>query len=183
MAELTITPDLETKSARASGRMSGGEHIAVRLVSCAQILTQDLRFRLIYAGVAVALFPLADDDAFSVDGDDLVFALNLNTVRMLKALKAAGGGEIECDMVLDDIGSVRKLHFSTKHIVGEWPLGLGEGTPANLDQFRSAKQLQDEIDAIANAMDGDEMPDAPTAREVADATKRLWKALGGKVAQ
>ena len=181
MAELTITPDLESKSARISGNMSTGEHIAVRLVSCAALLSQTLRFRLIYAGVSVAIFPLAIVDAFAVDGGDLVFDLNLNTVRMRKALDAAGGGEIECDLVLDDPGSARRHYFSAKQTVGEWPIGRGGRMSEESDQSQAAKRLQDEIDAISNAMGGEEMPDAPNAREVADATKRLWQVLGGKV--
>lgn len=179
---ITITPDLETKSAKVAGSMSGGERPTVRLVGCAPLLTRDLRLRVLYAGVTLAVFPLADTDAFAVDGDDLTCALNLNTIRMLNALRASGGGELDGELVLDDIGEARTLYFSVKKSIGAWVLGLGEGTPANLDDYRSAKQLNDRIDDIVNAMDGETLSAEPSQREIAEATKKMWRTFGGRVA-
>lgn len=48
MSALTITPNIEKKSAVIVGRIAGGEHVSVRLKNCAALDSETLRLRILF---------------------------------------------------------------------------------------------------------------------------------------
>ena len=148
MSALTITPNIEKKSAVIVGRIAGGEHVSVRLKNCAALDSETLRLRILFFKKTLARFPMPVEEGetaqrFTVDGDDLTCELNLNTIQMMKALRRLP--EIDMMFVLDDNGeNVKQLYFTRMHTVGGWPMEPGEDYPVDLDGYTS---FVDEVDA------------------------------------
>lgn len=139
MSTLTITPNLDKKTAKIVGRIAGGEHVDVTLEGCASLNSPTLRLRILFFKKNVARFPMPVDegetpDTFTVDGDDLICELNLNTIQMVKAMRRFPS--LNMMFVLDDPGSdVKQLYFASMHEVQGWPHEAGEDVPVDLDGY------------------------------------------------
>ena len=128
-SELTITPDYERKTAKVKGVVACGEHVAVRIANAAQYQTDSLRLRVCFNGHTIAKFPLADEDAWEADGEDLTCTLNTNTIQ---AMRLCCAPEQECLFVLEDVNSALLLCVSEHDMMG-WPHGRGNDEIVNLD--------------------------------------------------
>jgi len=119
MNELTITPNLEMKSARIRGRCAAGEHVRVRLVGMATLSSETTRLCVVLRERLFAVFPLADGDnatEWTVDGNDLTCVLNLNTEPLVKFARV---GALTLEFILDD-PSNNILYFSEMHEIMPW---------------------------------------------------------------
>lgn len=167
-SSLTITPNIERKTARIVGIVSAGEKVAVRLVGCSALLTETLRIRVNCLGKMMAAFPLPDtEDAFTVDGEDLTFTLNLCTKQMLHRFRRLP--EMECGFILDDTGAdVRQMYFAEPHTILGWPQVPGFDVPIDLSGYA------DKIAALENDIAG-------MGERIDQHEAEVETALGGKV--
>ena len=135
MSVLTITPNLERKTAKIVGTVSAGEKVSVRLKDCASLLTPTLRVNVRFCGHLMAAFPIPETaDAFVTDGDDLTFTLNLCTVQMMRRFRKVP--ELDVEMVLDDTGAdVRQMYFKDFLTVLGWPQNPGHDIPVDLSGY------------------------------------------------
>lgn len=139
MSTLTITPNLDKKTAKIVGKIAGGEHVDVTLKRCASLNSSTIRLRILFFKKNVARFPMPVEegetpDTFTVDGDDLTCELNLNTIQMVKAMRRFPA--LNMMFVLDDPGSdVKQLYFASMHEVQGWPYEAGEDVPVDLDGY------------------------------------------------
>ena len=135
MSVLTITPNLERKTAKIVGTVSAGEKVSVRLKDCASLLTPTLRVNVRFCGHLMAAFPIPETaDAFVADGDDLTFTLNLCTVQMMRRFRKVP--ELDVEMVLDDTGAdVRQMYFKDFLTVLGWPQNPGHDIPVDLSGY------------------------------------------------
>jgi len=139
MSALTITPNIEKKTAKIVGRIAGGEHVTVTLKDCASLNTSTLRLRILFFKKNVARFPMPVEegetpDTFTVSGNDLTCTLNLNTIQMVKAMRRLP--ELDMMFVLDDPGStVKQLYFTAMHTIKGWPAEESEDIPVDLDGY------------------------------------------------
>ena len=135
MSVLTITPNLERKTAKIVGTVSAGEKVSVRLKDCASLLTPTLRVNVRFCGHLMAAFPIPETaDAFVTDGDDLTFTLNLCTVQMMRRFRKIP--ELDVEMVLDDTGAdVRQMYFKDFLTVLGWPQNPGHDIPVDLSGY------------------------------------------------
>lgn len=135
MSVLTITPNLERKTAKIVGTVSAGEKVSVRLKNCAALLTPTLRVNVRFCGHLMAAFPIPETaDAFVTDGDDLTFTLNLCTVQMMRRFRKVQ--ELDVEMVLDDTGAdVRQIYFKDFLTVLSWPQNPGHDIPVDLSGY------------------------------------------------
>ncbi len=169
MSELVITPNFDKKTARFRGTVAAGEHATVRLVGASDVATDTLRLRVLSQKGTLAVFPLAADDAWDVDGDDLTCALNLNTTQAQKHFRRVF--EREVLFVLDDATN-KKLHFSDLCVVRGWPQEVGADVPVDLDGYAdfvadtNSRLAVVESAAVANA---DAISAETAARKSADA--------------
>lgn len=172
MSALTITPNIEKKTAKIVGRVAGGEHVAVTLKGCASLKSSTLRLRILFLRKNVARFPMPVEDgetaeAFTVDGDDLTCELNLNTIQMVKAMRRMPC--MNMMFVLDDPGSeVKQLYFASMHEVQGWPNEESEDVPVDLDGY---VDFIGECDTRINAIQA----------IVTEAVATLTAAMDGKV--
>lgn len=172
MSTLTITPNIEKKTAKIVGRIAGGEHVAVTLKDCADLNTPTLRLRILFLRKNVARFPMPVEDGetaetFAVDGNDLTCNLNLNTIQMVKAMRRMPS--MNMMFVLDDPASdVKQLYFASMHEVQGWPTEAGEDVPVDLDGY---VDFVGECDSRINAIQ----------KIVTDAVATLTAAMDGKV--
>lgn len=148
MSVLTITPNLERKTAKIVGTVSAGEKVSVRLKDCASLLTPTLRVNVRFCGHLMAAFPIPETaDAFVADGDDLTFTLNLCTVQMMRRFRKVP--ELDVEMVLDDTGAdVRQMYFKDFLTVLGWPQNPGHDIPVDLSGYT------DKIAALENDIAG-----------------------------
>ena len=135
MSVLTITPNLERKTAKIVGTVSAGEKVSVRLKDCASLLTPTLRVNVRFCGHLMAAFPIPETaDAFVTDGNDLTFTLNLCTVQMMRRFRKVP--ELDVEMVLDDTGAdVRQMYFKDFLTVLGWPQNPGHDIPVDLSGY------------------------------------------------
>lgn len=135
MSVLTITPNLERKTAKIVGTVSAGEKVSVRLKDCASLFTPTLRVNVRFCGHLMAAFPIPETaDAFVTDGNDLTFTLNLCTVQMMRRFRKVP--ELDVEMVLDDTGAdVRQMYFKDFLTVLGWPQNPGHDIPVDLSGY------------------------------------------------
>ena len=131
MTTLSITANLAKKTAKLTGVVAAGEHVAVTVADGAALSTATLKLRVMFCGKTCAMFPIEDADAWTASGDDLTCELNLNTQQMMKFCRAP---EQPCLFVLEDTGA-NTLHFTAEHAVKGWPPGRGDDELVNLDGY------------------------------------------------
>lgn len=153
MSILTITPNLEKKTAKFKGTVAAGEHVSVSIENASEISTSGLRLRVIdYSGNTLAMFPEPSLEE-SMDGvgdwggggSVLTCELSLNTAPMHKAV--CGMCEREFTVVLDNVAE-KELHFLGQHTFLGWPEEKGSDIPYDFDEF--PKLIDDWIRQIEN---------------------------------
>lgn len=165
MSVLTITPNLERKTAKIVGTVSAGEKVSVRLKDCASLLTPTLRVNVRFCGHLMAAFPIPETaDAFVADGNDLTFTLNLCTVQMMRRFRKVP--ELDVEMVLDDTGAdVRQMYFKDFLTVLGWPQNPGHDIPVDLSGYTDKiAALESDIAGMGERIDQHEA-DVETALE------------------
>lgn len=157
MSSLTITPNIEKKTAKVVGTVSAGEKISVTLKNCAHLDTPTLRLRVMLVNKMLAVFPVPPTcgERFTVDGDDLVCTLNLCTFQMLKRFRRIPAMEVM--FVLDDVASsVRQVYFFGFREIFGWPQEPGADLPIDLAGYGDKiAELEGHISDLAAAHDAD----------------------------
>ena len=145
MTTLSITANLAKKTAKLTGVVAAGEHVAVTVADGAALSTATLKLRVMFCGKTCAMFPVEDADAWTTSGDDLTCELNLNTQQMMKFCRAP---EQPCLFVLEDTGA-NTLHFTAEHAVKGWPPGRGDDELVNLDGYvAKVDEMSDTLAAL-----------------------------------
>lgn len=160
MSSLTITPNIEKKTAKVVGTVSAGEKISVTLKNCAHLDTPTLRLRVMLVNKMLAVFPVpptcgGEAERFTVEGDDLVCTLNLCTFQMLKRFRRVPAMEVM--FVLDDVASsVRQVYFFGFREIFGWPQEPGADLPIDLAGYGDKiAELEGHISDLAAAHDAD----------------------------
>lgn len=160
MSSLTITPNIERKTAKVVGTVSAGEKISVTLKNCASLDTATLRLRVMLVNKMLAVFPVPpaageEQKRFTVDGDDLVCTLNLCTFQMMKRFRRVPAMEVM--FVLDDVASsVRQVYFFGFREIFGWPQEPGSDIPIDLAGYGDKiAELEGHISDLASAHDAD----------------------------
>ncbi len=135
MTTLTIVPNIQRKTARATGLCAAGELVSVVIKGmAAQTAGESLRLRAISPnGKLLAVFPMQDDDAWTVSGEDACCTLNMGTNEAVKFFRRM----MECDLlfVLDDV-EAQTLYFAAEHTVCGWPRECGDDVTADLSNLK-----------------------------------------------
>lgn len=153
MSILTITPNLEKKTAKFKGTVAAGEHVSVSIENASEISTSGLRLRVIdHSGNTLAMFPEPSLEEgmdgvgdWGGGGSVLTCELSLNTAPMHKAV--CGMCERELTVVLDNVAE-KELHFVGQHTFLGWPKEKGSDIPYDFDEF--PKLIDDWIRQIEN---------------------------------
>lgn len=161
MSALTITPNIEKKTAKVVGTVSAGEKVSVTLKNCASLASPMLRLRVMIHNKMLAVFPAvppepdAEECPFTTDGDDLVCVLNLCTMQMMKRFRRVP--EMEVMFVLDDVASnVRQVYFFGFREIYGWPQEAGADLPIDLSGYGDKiAELEETISGIADAHNAD----------------------------
>ena len=161
MSSLTITPNIERKTAKVVGTVSAGEKISVTLKNCASLDTATLRLRVMLVNKMLAVFPVPpaageEQERFTVDGDDLVCTLNLCTFQMMKRFRRVPAMEVM--FVLDDVSSsVRQVYFFGFREIFGWPQEPGADMPIDLAGYGDKiAELESHISDLAAKVDKEE---------------------------
>lgn len=161
MSNLTITPNIEKKTAKIVGTVSAGEKVFVTLKACASLASPMLRLRVMFTNKMLAVFPTeppaADETEcpFATDGNDLECTLNLCTDQMLSAFRRIPSMELM--FVLDNVASdVRQVYFfGFREILG-WPQEPGADLPIDLAGYGDKiAELEESISDMGAAHDAD----------------------------
>ena len=141
MTSITITPDVEKKTAKVSGVFSAGEHVSVTVKGFASRIGSgsDLKLRVMCFQKTVAAFPLVVEGAsvnWTPSGGDACCELNMNTIP---ARKYCRGAENPCIIILED-STNHQLYCVAEYYVCGWPRNPGIDEPVDLDQYERAVQ-------------------------------------------
>ena len=180
MTSLLITPNTDRKTARFSGTVAAGEHVAVTINGGASWSSEGLTLRVIDLTTkrTLAVFPRPEEalgeneepDAWGTSGANLTCTLNLNTAQMVNAARHML--RVPVLFVLGDSGDdARTLYFRDKHIVEFWPERIGDDTPYDLDTWpKQIDEWKDQIEAWDAQMQNfaTAISDEAHAREVGD---------------
>ena len=135
MTTLTMTPNIQRKTAKVSGLCAAGELVSVTIEGmAAQAESGTLRLRAISpTGKLLAVFPMQEGDAWTVSDADANCTLNMGTreaVRFFRCMR-------ECDLlfVLDDV-EAQTLYFAAEHEVCGWPRERGDDVTADLSELK-----------------------------------------------
>ncbi len=91
LTSLTVTPSWgPQKRLTLSGDPAVNEHVALRLVGCAEDTSVVFELSSEDGRTTYARFPWAAADSWTVDGDDLTATLNLKTDKLVAAFRGLG---------------------------------------------------------------------------------------------
>lgn len=91
MTALTITPNVEKKTMKFAGRVASGEKVSLTLVGMSAFATDaKLQVRVVVGKTTVGVFPSSDEEAWTVEGENLACELNLATLQAKKCSQFGG---------------------------------------------------------------------------------------------
>lgn len=133
MTTLTITPDTAKKRLKLAGTVASGEKVSVTVVGFGAVPTENLQLRAMAGHVAVGVFPLEDEDEWTVSGSgsDLTCTLNLSTEQAERLCKF---GAKVC-FVLEDTATPQLYGVSELTLV-PWVKLAGVDVPVNLENYK-----------------------------------------------
>ena len=159
MTTLTITPDIAKKKLKLAGVVASGENVEVTVAGFGEVLTDHLQLRVMMGGVAVGVFPLEDNDAWTVSGSDLTCVLNLATEQAERFCKF--GAEV-C-VVLEDTDTPQLYGVSNFRLL-PWIKLAGVDVPVNLDNYKVKFSCLEE--ALRRHVENAENPHGVTKSQV-----------------
>lgn len=131
MTTLTITPDAAKKKLKLAGTVASGEKVSVTVVGFGTASTGSLQLRAMAGDAAVGVFPLEDEDEWTVSGSDLTCTFNLATEQAERLCKF--GAEV-C-FVLEDT-ETPQLYGVADFTLLPWIKLAGVDVPVNLDNYK-----------------------------------------------
>ncbi|MGN0846438.1 MAG: hypothetical protein ACI4RA_03525 [Kiritimatiellia bacterium] len=148
MTTLTITPDSAKKRMKLSGTVASGEKVAVTISGFGTVEARHLQLRAMAGYMPVGLFPLKEDDEWTVSGDDLTCTLNLATEQAERLCKYGANVYI----VLEDT-ETPQLYGVGELTLLPWVKLAGVDVPVNLDNYKVAVScLEKQIGCLRKEM-------------------------------
>lgn len=149
----TLYPDFATKALRCSGSLAVGELAAVE-VSGAEGYMAGLRVRLRCDGRDVAMFPLADTDAWAVEGGSAKAFIELDTVELRKCFRHLDDhAVVQCAVIVESNGGGRILICKGAVNVKNWPAAPGQ-VPVTLATWKDdIAEVRGGLELLSNALD------------------------------
>ena len=145
MTTLTITPDIDKKRLKLSGVVASGEKVAVTVAGFGSVATENLQLRVMVGPVPVGMFPLEDDDVWTVSGADLTCTLNLAT-KQAELCSRHGAGAF---FILEDTGTPQLYGFASQMLL-PWVKLVGVDVPVDISNYKlRMSQLQAALDELS----------------------------------
>ena len=117
---LTVTPTWESKRLTILGSASVRETVDLRIVGCGTDTSIVFKLSSENGRVDYAKFPNADTDAWTVDGEDLVAHLNLNTTLLVAAFAMWGPEDKVCFVCTVASKTNSNLYAVGHKQIGNW---------------------------------------------------------------
>lgn len=136
MTTLTLTPNFTTKTLIKVGEVAVGESVSLSIVGVSQAQAANLRVRMRYDKVNVAIYPRVAEDVWTHSGSTAVGQIELNTVEFREVFEDDDDrGSHEVIVIVENTDD-QNMYAEGRIRVKNWPADAGDAVPYDLSGYQ-----------------------------------------------
>lgn len=136
MTTLTLTPNFTTKTLTAVGTVAVGESVSLSVVGVTSGQAANLRVRVRYDKVNVAIFPRVAEDSWSHSGSTAVGQIEFNTVEFREVFEDDDDRGTHEVIVIVENTDDQNMYAEGRIRVKNWPADAGDAVPYDLSGYQ-----------------------------------------------